>query len=192
MMMLVAGLLIFLGVHSLSIVNHPLRDRLATRLGPWGWRAAFSVVALLGLVLIIHGYGAARLDPVLVYAPPTWLRHVSLLLLVFIFPLLLAAYLPGRISRATRHPMLLATKIWAFAHLLANGMLHDIVLFGAFLAWAVADRISLKRRSSPPAPAAPQSAMNDVIAVVAGLGLYVWFVMHGHAWLFGVAPVAMG
>jgi uncharacterized membrane protein len=189
---LIAGLVIFLGIHSLSIVNAPLRDRLAERLGRLGWFAAYSVIALVGFVLIVQGYASARLDPVVLYVPPTWLRHVALLLLVLIFPLLLAAYLPGRIQDVTRHPMLLATKIWAFAHLLANGMLHDVVLFGAFLAWAVADRISLKRRTQPPVPAAPRGKINDVIAVVGGLGLYVWFVMHGHAWLFGVAPVAMG
>lgn len=192
MTMLIAGLVIFLGIHSLSIVNAPLRDRLATRLGRVGWMAVYSVIAIVGFVLIVKGYAAARLDPTVLYVPPTWLKHVSLLLLVFVFPLLLAAYLPGRIQDAARHPMLLATKIWALAHLLANGMLHDVVLFGAFLAWAVADRISLKRRTQDWVPAAPRGKINDVIAIVGGLALYVWFVMHGHAWLFGVAPVAMG
>ena len=115
-----------------------------------------------------------------------------MLLLLPVFVLLLAAYLPGRIQAATKHPMLLATKIWAFAHLLSNGMLHDVVLFGAFLAWAVVDRISMKRRVQRPLPGAKASKLNDVIAVVAGLILYVWFVKQGHAWLIGVAPLAMG
>jgi len=192
MLTLVAGLVIFLGIHSLSIVNEPLRDRLASRLGVVAWQATYAVIAVVGFVLIIQGYAAARLDPTVLYVPPVWLRHVALLLLVLVFPLVLATYLPGRIQRATRHPMLLATKIWALAHLLSNGMLHDVVLFGAFLAWAVVDRISMKRRTQRPLPGSNPSKTNDVIAVVGGLGLYVWFVMHGHAWLIGIAPVSIG
>ena len=106
-----------------------------------------------------------------------------------LFPLFLAAYLPGRIQRLTKHPMLVATKLWAVAHLLANGMLADVVLFGAFLAWAVADRISLKRREPVPVPGAPASRWNDLIAVVAGLGLYLAFVFGAHRWLIGVSPM---
>ena len=192
MLLLIAGLLLFLGIHSLSIVNEPLRDRLAQRLGVVGWQAIYAIIAVAGFILIIQGYAAARLEPVLLYAPPAWLRHASMLLLLPVFILLLAAYLPGRIKAATKHPMLLATKIWAFAHLLSNGMLHDVVLFGAFLAWAVVDRISMKRRVQRPLPGAKASKLNDAIAVVAGLVLYVWFVKQGHAWLIGVAPVSMG
>jgi uncharacterized membrane protein len=189
MLMLIAGLLIFLGIHSLSIVNEPLRDRLAARVGVFGWQAVYAVIALIGFVLIVQGYAAARQEPMLLYAPPTWLRHVALLLLLPVFPLLLATYLPGKIKSATKHPMLLATKIWALAHLLANGMLHDLVLFGAFLAWAVADRISMKRRTQRPLPGPNASKVNDIMAVVGGLLLYVWFVKQGHVWLIGVAPV---
>ncbi len=192
MLLLIAGLVLFLGIHSLSIVNEPLRDRLAQRLGVVGWQAIYAIIAIAGLILIIQGYAAARLEPVLLYAPPAWLRHASMLLLLPVFILLLAAYLPGRIKAATKHPMLLATKIWAFAHLLSNGMLHDVVLFGAFLAWAVVDRISMKRRVQRPLPGAKASKLNDAIAVVAGLILYVWFVKQGHVWLIGVAPVSMG
>ena len=137
----------------------------------------------------VWGYGLARQAPVVIYVPPSWLRHLSMLLLVFVFPLLLAAYLPGRIQRVTRHPMLVATKLWAVAHLLANGALADVLLFGAFLAWAVADRISLSRREPRPVPAAPASRWNDLIAAVVGLGLYVAFVFGGHLWLIGVSPM---
>jgi uncharacterized membrane protein len=114
---------------------------------------------------------------------------VALLLLVFVFPLLLATYLPGRIQATTRHPMLAATKLWAVAHLLANGTLADVVLFGSFLAWAVADRISMKHRVQRPVPGAPPSGLNDVIAVVGGLALYGAFVLWLHAWLIGVSPL---
>jgi uncharacterized membrane protein len=122
------------------------------------------------------------------YQPPTTLRHVAWLLLLPVFPLLFATYLPGRISAATRHPMLVATKLWALAHLLANGTLASTVLFGSFLAWAVVDRISLKRRAPRSVPAAPPSRYNDAIAVVAGLGLYAAVIGALHLWLIGVSP----
>ena len=188
MEILILGLAVFLGIHSISIVNVGWRNGVAAKLGEPTWQAIHAVVAIVGLVRIIWGYGLARQTPTVVYVPPTGLRHVALLLMLPVFPLLLAAYMPGRIQAATRHPMLLATKTWALAHLLANGMLHDLLLFGGFLAWAIADRVSMKRREQRPVPGAPPSRYNDVIAVVAGLGIYVWFVSMGHAWLFGVSP----
>jgi uncharacterized membrane protein len=117
------------------------------------------------------------------------MRHITLLLMLPVFPLLLAAYLPGRIQSATKHPMLLAVKIWAAAHLLANGTLPDILLFGSFLAWAVADRISLKRRVAPTVYGAPPSQVNDAIVIIAGIGLYLLFMFWLHKLLMGVAPI---
>jgi uncharacterized membrane protein len=186
---LIAGLLIFLAAHSVSMVNAPWRDRMAGRLGEPVWQGIYGLVSIAGLVLIVWGYGLARQEPVILYVPPVWLRHLTLLLMVPVFPLLLAAYLPGRIKSATKHPMLAAVKLWAFAHLLANGNLADLLLFGSFLIWAVADRISLKRRTPRPLPGAPPSRANDAIAVVAGLALYVVFVLWAHRWLFGVSPI---
>ena len=186
---LIAGLILFLGVHSVSIVNSSWRDRVAANIGEKTWQGIYSLVAVAGFLLIIWGYGLARQEAVYLYFPPIWLRHVAMLLLVFVFPLLLAAYLPGRIKAVTKHPMLAATKLWAFAHLLANGTLADVVLFGSFLVWAVADRISMKRREERPVPGAPPSKWNDVIAVAVGLVLYVAFVRWLHALLFGVSPV---
>jgi uncharacterized membrane protein len=190
MTILIIGLILFLGIHSVSIFSSAWREKMMTRMGVWPWQAIFSVVAIAGFVLIVYGYGMARQDPLIIYTPPTWLRHVAMLLLVFIFPLLLATYLPGRIQKATKHPMLAATKIWAFAHLLANGALADVVLFGGFLAWAVVDRISLKRRTPLPVPGAPPSRLNDLLAIVLGLGLYVAFVLWLHQLLIGVSPIA--
>lgn len=187
---LILGLLLFLGAHSLSIVNDPWRNRMQARLGEIGWKGVYSVVSIVGFVLIVQGYAAARLDPVVIYTPPTALRHVALLLLVPVFPLLLSTYLPGRIKSAAKHPMLVATKLWAVAHLLANGNLADVLLFGGFLAWAVADRISLKRRNPRALHTAPAGKLNDVIAVVGGLALYVGFVMWLHVWLIGVSPIS--
>lgn len=189
MTLLIIGLVLFLGGHSVSIINNTWRDRMAARLGIFPWQGLYSLMAIAGLVLIIHGYGLARENPVILYQSPVWLRHIALLLLVFVFPLLFAAYLPGRIQTATKHPMLAATKIWAFAHLLVNGSLADIILFGSFLAWAVVDRISLKRRTPLPVRGAPPSRCNDALAIILGLGLYLLFIFWLHAWLFGVSPV---
>ncbi len=186
---LIAGLVIFLGVHSVSIVAPAWRDRMATRMGQWGWKALYGAVSLVGFWLIIRGYAMARVEPTIVYLPPAGLRHVAALLMFPVFPLLLAAYLPGWLQRMTKHPMLVAVKLWAVAHLLANGMLADLLLFGSFLAWAVADRISLKHRAPRPLPSLPRTGFNDVVAIVVGLVLYVWFVGIGHLRLIGVAPM---
>ena len=185
---LIIGLVLFLGIHSLSIVNEPLRNRMHASLGELPFKGLYSLVSLIGLVLIVWGYGAARMDPTVLYTPPGWLRHLAMLLLIPVFPLLFATYFPGKIKARLRHPMLVSVKLWALAHLLANGMLHDFLLFGSFLAWAVADRISLKRRSERPIATLPASKANDAIAVVGGLVVYVIFVFWAHQWLFGVAP----
>lgn len=191
MITLVLGLLLFLGMHSTSIVAFGARERLVARLGEWPWKGLYSIAAIAGFVLILRGYGAARLAPVVLWQSPGWLKGVAIVLMAPAFPMLLAAYLPGRIRAALKHPMLAATKLWAFAHLLANGTLAALVLFAAFLAWAVVDRISMKRRPGTRAlPTAPRSPWNDALAVVGGLALYAWFLLDGHARLIGVAPLA--
>ena len=186
---LILGLILFLGVHSISIVNQAWRDSMAVRMGETTWKGAYAAVSLLGLILIVRGYGDARLDPIVLYAPPTWLRHLGFLLLLPVFPLLLAAYLPGRIRSTVKHPMVLAVKLWAFAHLLANGALADLLLFGGFLAWAVAERVSMKHRTSRVVPSLPRSARNDFIAVAGGLFLFVLFFLWLHPLLIGVSVI---
>lgn len=187
MLLLVLGLAIFLGVHSVSIFANPWRDRSAQR---WGlrWRGIYSLVALIGLILIIKGYAAARLTPIVIYVPPYWIKRATDLLMLPVFPLLLATYLPGRIKTTLKHPMLAAVKLWAFAHLLANGMLADVLLFGGFLLWAIVDRISLKRRPQRPINTAPPSKYNDWIAVIGGLLLYGFMMGWAHLALIGVRP----
>jgi len=183
------GLIVFLGVHSVALVAPAWRDAQVVRLGEGPWKGLYSGLAAVGLGLLIYGYGLARRSPVVLYTPPRALHDLALLLMVAFFPLFIAAYLPGRIQRATKHPMLLSVKIWATAHLLANGTLADVLLFGAFLAWAVLDRISLKRRPARAVPGAPPKPWNDAIAVVAGLALYAFFLFRGHRWLIGVSPL---
>lgn len=186
---LILGLVLFLGTHSVAIVAPTWRDAQAMRLGEYPWKGLYALVSVIGFVLLAVGYGMARQSPVVLYSPPPWTRHVVMLLMVPVFPLLLAAYLPGRIHAAAKHPMLAAVKLWAFAHLLGNGTLADVLLFGGFLAWAVADRISLKRRPARPIPKAPPRPANDWIAVVGGLVLYGVFVGRLHQWLIGVSPL---
>ena len=191
MVLFLIGLLLFLGIHSVSIVAPQWRLAQVERRGAGAWKGLYSVVSLLGFLLMLYGYGLARTSPAMLWTPPAFLRHVTWLLMLPVFPLLLAAYLPGRIRVVTKHPMLLAVKIWATAHLLANGSWVDVVLFGSFLAWAVLDRISLKRRDAALAPRAASGwTLNDTLSIVIGLVLYGVFVVWGHRWVVGVAPMA--
>lgn len=196
MLILVLGLALFLGTHAFTMARGP-RARAIERLGENGYKIAYSVSSLAGLVLIAVGYDAYRQSGAFVqlWVPPTWMAHVALLFMVVAFILLAATYLPGHIKARAKHPMLAAVKIWAFAHLLANGDLGSMILFLAFLAWAVAARISLKRRDvSPMAPAQaiaakPAGWRNDAIAVGAGLVGYVAFAFWLHPILIGVPAV---
>jgi uncharacterized membrane protein len=189
MTLLIAGLILFLGMHSIAIFASDWRDRTHAQMGDRPWKALYSVISIAGFVMLVWGYGAARLEPVVLYSPPYWTRYVAAVLMLPVFPLLLAAYLPGRIKTAAKHPMLAAVKFWALAHLIANGMLADVLLFGGFLAWAVADRISFKRRQQRPIRTAPAKPFNDAIAVVAGLALYALFMSYLHVRWIGVAPI---
>ena len=192
MLVLVAGLVLFLGVHSVSIAAPAWRQGMVARLGEKPWKGLYSLASAVGLVVLIVGYGIARRSPVVLYTPPAALRHLALVVMLPVFPLFFAAYLPGRIKSAAKHPLLLAVKFWAAAHLLANGTLADVLLFGGFLAWAVADRISVKRRPAAEAhevPSAPPGAANDALVVVGGLAVYALFLFWGHRWLTGVSPL---
>jgi uncharacterized membrane protein len=189
MLLLILGMVIFFGTHSIAIVAPGFRAAARARLGENGWKAVYSIASLAGFVLLCYGFGLARQTAAVLYVPPPWLRHFTQLLMLPVFPLLLAAYLPGRIKAAAKHPMLAAVKLWAFAHLLANGSLADVLLFGGFLAWAVADRIALKRRPAIPARTAATRPWNDAVAVVLGLAIYALIVLWAHRLLFGVAPL---
>lgn len=187
---LLIGLFLFFGAHFVSIVAPAWRNRMLVKLGDKPWKGLYSLVSLIGFVLMVWGYGETRHDPVLLYSPPAWLRYVTAVLMLPVFPMLFAAYFPGRIKATLKHPMLAATKAWALAHLLVNGALGDVLLFGSFLVWAVADRISFKHREQGPIAGAPPSKYNDAIAVVLGLIVYFAFIKWLHVRWFGVVPIA--
>ena len=190
MTLLIVGLVLFLGIHTVSILAPEWRNAQLARRGEAVWKGSYSIVSIIGFALLIYGYGLARQSPVVLYTPPPALRHLALLVMLPVFPLLFAAYLPGRIKSAAKHPMLLATKLWAVAHLLANGTLADVLLFGSFLVWAIADRIAVKRRAKPhDVPGAPPSKANDAIALIGGFSVYTLFIFGAHRWLFGVSPI---
>ena len=187
MWMLIAGLIMFFGPHSIAIVAPSWRDRMVMHLRAGVWKAAYSLISAAGLTLIAFGFAQARRAPPVLYVSPAWLHDVTWIMMLPVFPLLFAAYLPGRIRSAARHPMLAATTIWAIAHLLANGTLADLLLFGSFLIWALAERISLKRRVAVPPPGAPPWRYNDLIALVLGVGLYALVLWRLHALIIGIA-----
>lgn len=187
MLQLLLGILLFFGMHSASIVALPLRDRLVSR-NEQSWKAIYAIGSLVGIVLMARGYADLRQTPTVLFVTPVWLRHVAALLLLPVFTFFIAPYFPGRIKSALKHPQLVAVKLWAFAHLLVNGTLADVLLFGSFLLWAVADRISLKGRPARPLPGAPESNTNDVIIIVVGLALYLVFAFWAHEWLIGMRP----
>ena len=159
MLILIAGLALFFGAHAVSIFAPFWRDRMLLLLGPLQWKGLYALIATAGFLALIWGYGVARQAPIVLYTPPFWLRYATFVLMLPVFPLALAAYLPGKIKTATRHPLLAATKLWATAHLLSNGSLAAILLFGSFLAWAIADRIVV---ATPRARADPYAAGIEV------------------------------
>lgn len=186
MILLIAGVVLFFGIHSVAIVAPAGRTAAVKKLGAGAWRGLYSAVAAIGLVMLVVGYGQARGEYAVLYVPPAWLHDVTLVGMAAVFPLLLAAYVPGRIRSTLKHPMLVAVKLWAVLHLLSNGALVDVLLFGSFLVWAVADRVSLKRRAPSPPPQMRAGRYNDALVVVAGLALYSVFVLGGHQWLTGM------
>ena len=187
---LVLGLAIFLGVHSVRIYAGDWRDAQVARLGEMRWKGVYSLLSLAGFALIVWGYGMARADAPILWPTPPWTRHLAALLTLPAFVLLVAAYLPGsHIKAKIGHPMVAGVKIWALAHLLANGSVADATLFGAFLIWAVVDFVSSRRRDRIAGRTYPVCCWTRDATVVA-IGLLAWalFAFYGHAWLIGVRP----
>ncbi len=189
---MIVGLVLFLGVHTLT-TRRDLRARVIARIGEGAYKGVYSLVSALGLALIIYGFARYRADGwINVWYPPVWTRHLALALMLPAAVLIVAAYIRGRIYTVVRHPMITAIKLWALAHLLANGDLGSMILFGGFLAWAVYDRISLKHRPDAGAPPIPVGGRgNDLIAVAVGIVAYLALVFVFHPVVIGVPVVGV-
>ena len=188
MSVLLLGLVLFLAAHSVRIVADGWRSRTIARLGEGPWKGIYSLVSLAGFALVVWGYGLARQQPVPLWDPPAWTRHLAALLMVASFVLLVATYVPhSGLKARLHHPMVLSVKVWALAHLLANGMLADVVLFGAFLAWSVLDYRSARRRDEA-AGTSYAAGTSGATATTVVIGLVVWalFAFWAHRWLIGV------
>ena len=190
MTLLILGLIVFLGVHSVRIFAEGWRTQMRQRLGENGWKGLYSVLSIAGFVLIVWGYGQARLQPTVLWPSPTWTRHLAALLTIPAFVLLVAAYVPGNAIKAKlHHPMVLGVKVWALAHLLANNTLADLLLFGGFLAWSVASFTAARRRDREAGTVYLAGHAGPTVAVVlAGLAAWAGFAFWAHSACIGVRP----
>ena len=191
MTVLILGLIVFIGVH-LVPTSPPARASLVARLGEGGYKGAFGLASLIGFALIVWGMGLARgsAADIQLWTPPTWTKHIAFALMWLSFVSLVAAYVPSHIRDRLKHPMLVSIKIWALAHLIANGNLSGLILFGVFLAWAVYDRISVKKRNAPgPLGERHGGVAQDVIVVVVGTLAYLAMFKWGHPLLLGIPLV---
>ena len=190
MTFLIAGLVLFLGLHSIRIFADDWRTAQVARMGERKWKGMFAILSLIGFVLIVYGFGQARMTPVFVWTPPVWTKHIAALLLLPAFILIVAGNMRGTKMKARLgHPMVVGTKVWAFAHLIANGRLAGMVLFGSFLVWAVVEYITARRRDRAAGVVYPAgSASRDAIAVVIGVVAWAAFGFWLHGVLIGVRP----
>jgi len=190
MTMLILGLALFLGLHSVRILAESWRTQQSARMCERPWKGIYSLISIAGFVLLIWGFGEARLQPVLLYVPPLALRHANALFTLMAFVLVAAAFVPRNHFKAKLgHPMLAGVKVWALGHLLATGMLHDVLLFGAFLIWAVAGFTVSRRRDRLAGVVYPAgTAFGDVLSVAIGIATWAVFAFFLHARWIGVAP----
>ena len=191
MALLIAGLILFLGVHSVRIFADTWRTAQIARIGPTVWKGGYALLSLIGLVLIVYGYGLARQSPIVLYTAPAWTRHLAALLTLVAFVMIAAAYVPKtRIKAKIRHPMVAGVKVWAFAHLLTNGSLADVILFGSFLAWAIFSYSAALRRDRTANIVYASGPMSrDLTAVAIGGVAWLLFTFSLHGWLIGVRPL---
>ncbi|HEX3124612.1 MAG TPA: NnrU family protein [Rhodanobacteraceae bacterium] len=190
MWLMIAGLVAFLGLHSLRIVGAGWRTRQMKRLGEGPWKGIYSILSIAAFVLLVWGFGEARQHPQLLYVPPIWLRHANALFTLIAFVLVAAAYVPrNHLKAALGHPMYAGIKIWALGHLLATGMLHDVVFFGAFLIWAVAGfMVSRRRDRNAGVTYARGTVVGDLLTLAIGIAIWAAFAFFLHARWIGVAP----
>jgi uncharacterized membrane protein len=187
---LILGLVLFLGIHSVRIVADAWRTRTIARMGEGSWKGIYSLLSIAGFVLLVWGYGQARQGGIVLYHPPVFMRHIAGLLMLMSLVLVAAAYVPrNHLKAALGHPMLAGVKLWALAHLLTNGRLADVILFGAFLGWAVVDFIAARRRDRAAGTVYPAGqVVSTALTFVAGAGVWAALVFGLHRWLIGVSP----
>ena len=193
MALLILSIILFLGLHSIRVFASGWRNSMIARLGLKGWRGIYSVLSIITFVLLAYSFAQSRWVSPILYVPPVFMTHIMFTLMLISIILLVASALPaGKIVVWVKHPMVTAVKVWAFAHLLANGGLNDVLLFGSFLAWAVLVRISLKRRQRAGETVTRPfvSVKWDIAAIVIGIILYGAIVMYLHEALIGVSPLA--
>jgi len=190
MTLLILGLIVFLGVHSVRVFAEGWRTQMRQRVGENVWKGLYSVLSIVGLVLIVWGYGQARMQPTVLWPSPTWTRHLAALLTIPAFVLVVAAYIPGNLIKSRlHHPMVLGVKVWALSHLLANNTLADLLLFGSFLAWSVASFSAARKRDNAAGVVYLHGhAGPTVVAVLAGLLAWAGFAFWAHAAWIGVRP----
>lgn len=189
MFSLLLGLVLFLGIHSISIIAPVYREKLVTK-NEKAYKAVYALLSFLGLYLIVAGHGSLRADPSFIYFGDQSLRPLVSILMLVGFILFLAPYFPGKIKAATKNPQLLSVVLWAFSHLLVNGNLADILLFGTFLVWAIVDLISMKKRQQRVVSPLKASWVNDVIVIVVGTVVCAIFAMFLHGYLIGIPLIS--
>ena len=192
MLTMIFGLLLFLGIHSVRIFADDWRNRQINQHGEYLWKGIYSIISIAGFVLIMNGYAEARIDALVIWLPPLWLKQTAAIILLPTFVLLVAAYIPGtKIKSASGHPMAASVKLWGLAHLLANGNLADIVLFSSFMLWAIFDYRASRRRDKKAGTRYPFLGISrDILAVTIGIVAWVTFTAFLHEWLIGVKPFA--
>ena len=190
MAVLILGLALFLGVHSTRIAADGWRTATIARIGEKTWKGLYALASIAGFVLIVWGFGLARRNPVYLWEAPMGMRHLAGALMLVAFILLVATYVPRNAIKAKlHHPMVLSVKVWSVAHLLANGNLADVVLFGAFLAWAVFSFRAARRRDRAAGTVYPAgTASGTAMTVVVGIAVWAVFAFWAHGLLFGVRP----
>ncbi len=191
MIIFIIGIIVFLGSHSVRIFADPWRTRMIHQLGEKKWKGLYSLFSLFGFILLIIGYSQARQNTILIWQPPIFMTHLAVLLNLFTF-ILLASSAPNNnaIRLKLKHPMILGVKVWALAHLLANGSLIDLILFGSFLIWAVLDFRSARNRPNSSNETPVISLKATLIAIFFGIAVWLAFIFGLHQWLIGVAPLA--
>lgn len=193
MLLLILGLILFLGMHSARLFAADKRASFIASKGPLAWKGIYALVSIVGFVLIIYGYGQARMSPTWLWISPVWTRHLAALLTIPAFILIVATYIPGSCIKArVGHPMLLGVKFWALAHLIANGSLADLLLFGGFLAWATAlFVVSRKRDRAAGVSYGKGKPVMDAVVVVVGLVAWAAFAFYLHGAWIGVKPMGV-